>query len=313
MYRKRTIITVSVITTLLTVFIVGSFMIGDYIYNIALNPNSNKWINFNNEEAKVVNGKVSSSNDIFETHLYRDKYIQSNDGLKLHAYEFNQDSNIWVIVVHGYSSEGREMYGTTKSFYNMGYNVLTIDLRGHGLSEGDYIAMGWDDRLDIIQWAKGIVEDNSDSKIILYGVSMGAVAVMNTVGEELPSNISLVIEDSGYTSTWDILSYQLKSTLNLSPRPFLDFTNIITKIKAGYSLHDGGPIEQVKKSKIPILFIHGSDDTFVPSYMVEQLYNQALCPKDKLIIEGAGHNQSKKVSPKKYWDKITEFIQKYLN
>ncbi len=310
--KRITTIIATVISTILIILLVGSFVIGDYFYNIALNPKTNTWIAFNNDDSQTVNGQVSNPNDFFETHSYTNKYIQSDDGLKLHAYEFNQDSNVWVIIVHGYSSQGREMSGTSKIFYNMGYNVLTVDLRGHGLSEGEYIGMGWDDRLDVIKWAKSIIEKDPESKIILYGVSMGAVAVMNATGEELPNNIKLVIEDCGYSSTWNIFSHQLKSSLNLPSRPFLDFANIITKIRAGYSFDDGSAIEQVAKSKIPILFIHGSNDTFVPSYMMEDLYNAAMCPKDKLIIDGAGHGQSKKVSPKKYWDKITGFIKEYL-
>ncbi len=187
---------------------------GNYLYNLAIDPNVSKDAIFNpeiNESASFVDQNSTSGSTtlsdkewVLNHKSLEHLYITSNDGLNLHNYVLTQpDSNKWVITVHGYGSEGIKMSSYSQNFYNMGYNVIMPDLRGHGNSEGDYIGMGWDERLDIIDIINHIVELDPDSEIVLFGVSMGAATVMNTSGEILPSNVKAIIEDCGYTSTWD--------------------------------------------------------------------------------------------------------------
>lgn len=142
---------------------------------------------------------------------------------------------------------------------------------------------------------------------------MGAATVMMATGENVPSNVKIAIEDCGYTSVWDEFKIQLKSLFGLPSFPVLNAASIISNIKAGYTLKEGSSIEQIKKSKIPILFIHGSEDKFVPFNMLDELYNAATCQKDKLVVEGAAHAESDSVNPELYWNKIDEFIENYVN
>src|SRR5690606_19801958 len=126
---------------------------------------------------------------------YSDEYITSFDGLKLHAYKVinKTPSNKWAITVHGYTSEGLNMSSYAKKYYDMRYNILIPDLRGHASSEGDYIGMGWDDRLDIISWIKSIIKNDKNAEIVLHGVSMGAATVTMASGEDLPNNVKAII------------------------------------------------------------------------------------------------------------------------
>lgn len=125
--------------------------------------------------------------------------------------------------------------------------------------------MGWDKRFDILNLIESIVTQNSDAEIVLFGVSMGAATVMNVSGEILPSNVKAIIEDCGYTSVWNQFSYQLKELFSLSAFPMMHGASLITKLRAGYWLSQASPIEQVKKSVTPMLFIHGDQDDFVPT------------------------------------------------
>ncbi|MGG5461363.1 alpha/beta hydrolase [Clostridium sp. B9] len=296
---------------------------GNYLYNLALNPDTPKDMIFasteSNNDVVTINGtsgpvSISSQKWLLEQSGYEDFYMTSRDGLKLHNYLIKKpNTNKWAITVHGYTSEGKLTASYAKNFFDMGYNVIIPDLRGHGSSEGDYIGMGWDERIDIIDLINYIIKEDSDAEIVLFGVSMGASTVMNVSGEKLPSNVKAIIADCGYTSVWDEFAYQLKELFGLPPFPMLYVANIITRVRAGYWINGDSSIGQVSKSNTPTLFIQGDKDTFVPAYMVDELYNASSAPKKKLIIEGAGHAKSNKVDPQLYWQTIDKYLNKYVN
>ena len=311
MKLKKLLILFVIIIIFIGIIVLG--FTGNYFYNLALNPDTPKDMIFG--EAEDDSTEVSSTNNwLLNNSKYTDEYITSFDNLKLHSYKILNEtpSNKWAIVVHGYTSEGLKMSSYAKNFYNAGYNIIVPDLRAHGLSEGDYIGMGWDDRFDIISWINYVLNENSNSEIVLFGVSMGASTVSMTSGEELPSNVKAIIADCGYTSVWDEFSYQLDSLFSLPEFPVMNVSSLVTKIRAGYSLKEASAIEQVKKSKTPILYVHGDKDDFVPTYMVDELYNATSSPKEKLIIKGAEHALSSSIDPYNYWNTVFNFINKYI-
>lgn len=304
-----------ILIVILLVLTILYFVVGNYFYEIALNPKSSKTFVLGEveESEQQKESRIQTENWLDE--ISNDVYIAtSNNGkLKLHAYEIINEKNtdIWSIVIHGYCSQGKDMTYYAKQYYNKGYNVLIVDLRGHGKSEGDYIGMGWHDRLDIIDWTNYLINKNPNSKIILHGVSMGAATVMMATGENLPNNIKIAIEDCGYSSIWDEFKMQLKVLFNLPEFPVLNAASAVCKIRAGYMLEEGSAVDQVRKSKTPTLFIHGDLDSFVPFEMLDKVYQAASCEKEKLVIKGAAHAEASSVNPNLYWETIDEFIEKY--
>ncbi|WP_133015839.1 alpha/beta hydrolase [Clostridium cuniculi] len=299
------------------IIVISLSLIGNYFYNLALNPTTPKDIVFGTpEEAAATSGQVLDSDIswLLNDSNYTDEYITSSDNLKLHSYQIKNEtsSDKWVITVHGYTSEGINMSSYAKKYYDNGYNVLIPDLRAHGLSEGDYIGMGWDDRLDIISWINYILNEDPNAEIILHGVSMGAATVLMTSGEEIPSNVKAIVADCGYTSVWDEFAYQLDDLFSLPEFPILNVSSIVAKIRAGYFLGEASSIDQVKKSKTPILYIHGDQDDFVPYYMMEELYNATSSEKEMLTIKGAEHAKAYEVDPETYWTTVNNFINKYI-
>ena len=316
MMKKKKIIGIA-ISAVLVILILGLSFVGNYFYNLALNPDTPKDIVFGTpEEAEATSGQVLDSDIqwLLTESNYSDETITSFDNLNLHAYKvLNQNtSNKWVIAVHGYTSEGINMSSYAKNYYDMGYNVLIPDLRSHGSSEGNYIGMGWDDRLDVIDWINTILEDNPNAEIVLHGVSMGAATVSMVSGENLPSNVKAIIADCGYTSVWDEFAYQLDDLFSLPEFPILNVSSLVSKVRAGYFLGEASALEQVAKSKTPILFIHGDEDDFVPYYMMEELYNATSSEKEMLTIKGAEHAKASEVEPETYWTTINNFINKYI-
>ena len=310
--KKKIILTISILLLVVILVVVG--LVGNYFYNLALNPFTSKDIIFGDDDDDTSLEVEADVNWLIKDSNYIDTYITSSDNLKLHAYEVKNENKTdkWAIVVHGYTSEGKLLSSKAKHLYNMGYNVLVPDLRSHGTSEGNYIGMGWHDRLDIIDWINYIVKNNPKSEIALHGTSMGSATVLMVSGEKLPSNVKAIVADCGYTSVYDEFSYQLKQLFNLPAFPIMNFSDVVTHIRAGYCLNDASAINQVKKSTTPILYIHGDKDDFVPYYMMDELYNATNSEKEKLTIEGGEHANSDLVNPKLYWSTVNSFLEKYI-
>ena len=286
------------------------FYISFRLYDFALNPKSSK--------EGIFNSKDNNEPRFQDTWIYdykdkEDVFINSFDNLKLHAYILKtENSDKWAITVHGYTNKAESMSAMAYKYHSLGYNILMPDLRGHGKSEGSYVGMGWHDRLDILKWIDLIIKENKDAKILLHGISMGAGTVMMVSGEELPENVKVIIEDCGYTSAKEQLAYNLKTMFKLPSFPILNFCSLITKIKDNYFLSEASAIKQLQKAKVPILFIHGDKDKFVPFYMLDKLYNACSSKKDKLVVKDVGHAKSESLKSDLYWNKVEDFIKPYM-
>ncbi len=240
--------------------------------------------------------------------------IIANDGITLRGTKYitNDNTNKWAIIIHGYRSNPKEVLTTGQHFSEKGYNVLIPSMRACGESDGDYIGMGWLDKEDLKLWTNLIINENEDAEIVLHGTSMGGATVLMASGENLPTNVKCIVADCGYTSVWDIFASEAKARFNLPEFPVLYMFQLVANIRAGYDIKEASSLEQVKNSKTPILFIHGSADDFVPQYMCDELYEAASCEKEKLIIENAGHGEAKYKEPDTYYNKVFEFTQKYI-
>ncbi len=247
----------------------------------------------------------------------RDWYDRAEDGLRIHANFIPSPiaggDHRYAICVHGYA-DSAESTGIFAQVYHdvYGMNVVLPDLRGHGKSEGTYVGYGYHDRRDLIIWIDRILTMDPDASIILHGLSMGAATVMMVTGEKIPANIKACIEDCGFSTALEEFAHvysTLKQKPPISSDILLPITRQIAKIRAGYDLGDAAPIEAVKRSVTPTLFIHGEADKFIPISMMTKLFEAASCEKMCMTVPGAGHVKSVTVDPEKYWAKIESFLQ----
>ncbi|WP_235775342.1 alpha/beta hydrolase [Paenibacillus sinensis] len=245
----------------------------------------------------------------------RELELTSDDGLKLRGYWIPSEraGGRTAIIAHGYSGKAKDMGAYAKLYHDkLGFNVLLPDARGHGQSEGSYIGFGWHERLDYVKWIRRVVEETGDdAQIVLHGVSMGGATVLMTSGEELPPQVKAIVSDCAYTSVAAELSYQLKRMYRLPAFPFLQAASLVSRIKAGYSFREASALRQVRRSKVPILFIHGDADTFVPYFMLDQLYEASRGPKERMAVRGAGHGLAYGTDKAGYIGQVGEFVARY--
>jgi hypothetical protein len=238
--------------------------------------------------------------------------MTNREGLQMSGYFLPlENSRKYVIAYHGYGSKPEDIGGTLRRFHDLGYQVLAPISRGYGQSGGDFYGMGWLERLDLLDWITFLIRQDPAARILLFGESMGAATVMMAAGEKLPPQVRGIIEDCGYTSVWDEFSYLLGQLFHLPTFPILYLMDLICQRKAGYGFREASSVRQLQKATVPMLFIHGGADTFVPTAMLDQVYDACASPvKEQLIIPGGAHAQSVTVAPTVYWNKIEEFLGK---
>lgn len=308
---------IGLISGLLIIVTIASF----FFYNLAIERNSKDFLQ-GNADLKVS----AEAMDVFLEGEWRDWVrdqtfenieMESFDGLTLQGYflEAEEPTNTTVVTAHGYLGQASDTGLFGEYYYEeLGYNFFTADARGHGESDGDYIGFGWHDRLDYVDWVNLLVDKlGSESEIILHGLSMGAATMLMTSGESLPSNVKGIIADSPYTSVHDLFAYQLSRMFHLPAFPILNTTSLVTNMKADYSLKEASALDQVKQTDIPILYIHGEADTFVPTNFTYELYEHTNSEADMVTFKEANHGEAFVIGQSSYIEKLNEFLEKHLD
>ena len=223
------------------------------------------------------------------------------------------ESNVFVVFAHGYHADHNGDPANFLQYYvEKGYNFLAMDHVSCGESEGNFAGFDYYEHKDYLLWIDYLTERfGNDIKIILHGVSMGGATVCKMINQ-VPPQVKLAVADCPYTSAFEEFEATVKSVGINRPKPWVKAFNGINKLIAGYDLEDTEVRGSVLQAKVPMLFVHGGDDDFVPTRMGVELYNLCLTPKELFIVDGAKHADSICVDEAGYHAKLDEFINKYL-
>lgn len=237
--------------------------------------------------------------------------VTSHDGLKLHGryYECNP-GGIIELMFHGYRGTAeRDLCGGIERCFKLGHNVLMVDQRSCGSSQGRVITFGVKESRDCLTWIDFMISHfGKDVKILLCGVSMGASTVMMAAGRELPENVIGVLADCGYSSQKEIIQLIIKN-LKLPPRFMYFYVKLGARLIGGFDLDYDPPEEALKRCKIPVMLIHGETDDFVPCYMSDINYNACQSKKTIVTIPNAGHGLCYIIDPDKYVSAMRDFFE----
>ncbi|WP_203246355.1 alpha/beta hydrolase [Sporosarcina beigongshangi] len=305
-------------TVFLVIQIIGSF----FFYELAIKRGPKDFLQ-NNADLEVsdqtmelfLNGEWI---DWVNAQQFEQLTLTSRDGLKLSGYYLPAavPTDKLVVLTHGYLGHAKQM-GLFGQYYHhdLGYNIFMPDARGHGKSEGNYYGFGWPDRLDLIDWTQTLVKKlGPDSKVVYHGLSMGAATVLMASGEdELPHQVKAIIADSPYMSVYQLFAYQMNRMFYLPAFPLLDSTSLLTKIRAGYSFREASALKAVEKSNVPVLYIHGEGDTFVPTKLTKELYRHTESDAELFLVPDANHGESFALAQDEYKVRMDDFLSLYVN
>ncbi|WP_318614657.1 alpha/beta hydrolase [Sporosarcina sp. YIM B06819] len=304
-------------TIFLLIQIIGSF----FFYELAVKRGPKDFLQ-NNADLEVSDQTM----DLFlngdwiawvNAQQFEQLTLTSRDGLKLSGYFLpaSKPTNKLAIFPHGYLGHAKQMGLFGQYYHNdLGYNIFMPDARGHGKSGGNYYGFGWPDRLDLIDWTNLLVNKlGPDTKVAYHGLSMGAATVLMASGEEeLPRQVKAIIADSPYASVYQLFEYQMNRMFKLPAFPLLDSTSLLTKIRAGYSFREASARNEVEKTTVPILYIHGESDTFVPTKLTKDLFKHTSSATELLLVPNANHGESFALAQDKYKMTIKHFLNKYV-
>jgi len=292
--------------------------IGGYVFFTAcLRRKELPW--FDKEKlSKTAYGKyydcIISARDWLKDNQATEVYVNSRDGLKLHGYWVPAENAVGTILLcHGYRSTLLvDFCAALPLYHEMGLNILIPDQRSHGKSEGKYITLGVKECEDMLCWLDYCNHNLADLPILVSGLSMGASTVMYLADEQLPANIKGIIADCGFTSPKDIISHVFKKVTHLPATPFIWAVDLFSRVFAGFSLSQKDTRISLLKNTLPILMVHGVEDTFVPCTMTKESYRACTGEKELLLVDNAGHGVSFLVDTERYSQMIRRFIGKTI-
>ncbi len=234
--------------------------------------------------------------------------IENREKMKLVGHFFDNNSDKTVIIVHGYGGSYIEMQPYCKFFMARNFNILAVDNRAHGDSEGRCLGFGWYDRLDILDWLDFLNKKNPEQKIVLFGVSMGATAVCCASGEKLPSNVVAAISDCAFANGEKQIRQVVAKKFPIGKLFIKHFLSYLKRVHS-FDIMQVDAIKQVKNTKIPILYIAGQADDFVPVQNLFDLYSATPENlREKYVVQDAGHSLSYATAGVMYERKINSFL-----
>lgn len=238
--------------------------------------------------------------------------ITSFDGLKLSGLLLTvQEAKGTFILMHGYHSDPLREFSTLARFYNsIGYNVLLPYQRAHGKSEGKYITFGVKERYDLRDWIFKInTLVGNENPVYLHGISMGCATTLMVLGFELPDNVQGAVADCGFTSPAEIIWKVLKKDKKLpTSNVIFNLGNFMAHTFAGFDFNDYSTLTALKSNKRPVLFIHGTEDDFVPIEMTISNYQFCTSHKELYLVEKTPHAISNLTDKDNYQKNVIDFF-----
>ena len=240
--------------------------------------------------------------------------VQSQDHLKLHGnYLKCEDPKRIVLCVHGFRGDAsHDAAGIARYLHEHQCDLLLISQRASGQSEGNYITFGAREKYDVKCWCQYLEAHNPNHlPVYLYGVSMGCTTILCASVLGITPLVHGLIADCGYSSIRSILEAQARSAFHMPPYPILQIMEWMCILFAGFRFSEGDAEAAMKQNRIPVLFIHGSEDHFVRKENTLRNYEACAAEKELLLVDGASHANSYTVNEAACQSCLDAFFRKW--
>lgn len=240
--------------------------------------------------------------------------LTARDGTRLaaHWYE-NPYARRVVVAMHGWRSRWDQDFGLIAPFlHESGCSVLYVEQRGQNGSGGSHITFGLLERYDCLDWVQWVQAHTMPGlPVYLAGVSMGATTVLLAAGLELPDCVKGILADCGYTSPHAIWKHVAERNLHMNYDLHRSWVAWLCRRRLHMDMGDPSTLEALGRCRVPVLFVHGTDDHFVPVEMTYENYKACAAPKELLIVPGAGHGMSYLTERARYERTLKDFWRKW--
>lgn len=302
------IIVLSVIGGLIILLLIIPYGFYRFVFYSPMKWQNNDYALDSSPAYKGKEERIRKLIDSLKAREYEDVYITSFDKTKLHARLFEiKDSKKVAILCHGYRGTGyRDFCGGAKEALELGYSVILIDQRAHGLSKGHSITFGVRETKDIVKWSEYARNRfGEDIKLALIGISMGGASVL--MAADKVKNVR-IIADCPFSSP----QIMLKETLRKMKLPipiFYPLLNLSSIIYAHTNLNKASAYLSVKATNNKILIIHGDHDSIVPYWISKELYDANTSKIQYELFPNAEHGMSYLEDTSRYQITIKDFLQ----
>ena len=259
--------------------------------------------------------RMEQAQEYIHAHTAEKLVISSFDGLRLSGLclPLPGEARGVIVAFHGYRSLATVDFALEVEFFHrMGYHVVLPYQRSHGESQGRYITYGVKERFDCQSWARWAAQRfGEETPVFLMGISMGAATVLMAADLDLPESVRGIVADCGFTSPWDEMAHVARRDFKLPAFPLLYLLDLAARLRAGFGLKEGDARRSLSRGGLPVLFLHGEKDDFVPFSMTRE--NFAACRGEKALhtVKEAAHAQSFGMDTPGCERAIAAFLRKY--
>ena len=305
------IILISILAIFILFVVIPTLIIARYVYNKQLvRNNKEKWARVcscpTNEEQVIMWDTSMKFKDEFEKNS-TDVSI-NNEGFKLVGkyYDFGGDNA--VIFISGRAECLYYALYYAKPYQDAGFNILVIDSRAHGLSEGKYNTVGYKEYKDVLKWSELVTEKYGIKKYIIHGICIGSATGLKALVNSKNDYFIGIVTDGMYINFYETFkNHMIEDKRPL--HPFIDFLVLIMKIRCGVNIKKNGPEKDILKLNKPILFIYSKEDKFSLPDKAQYLYDICNSKKEIAWFDKGAHSHIRINNQEQYDKVIKDFIE----